>query len=105
MYGKHDAVRLRIYIGEDKRHGDRPLYQAVILKARQLHLAGATVLRATQGFGRSTRMHTVDVLFSQDLPLVVEFIDIEEKINSFLSVLEGLSDIGLLTYEKIQVLR
>ncbi len=100
-----EIVRLRIYLGEDKRHGDLPLYEAIIAQARKLHLAGATVVHGTEGFGHSTRLHTADVLFSEDLPVVIEIIDNTEKIDRLISVLDQLGDIGLITYERVTVLR
>jgi|HubBroStandDraft_4_1064222.scaffolds.fasta_scaffold126732_2 PII-like signaling protein len=102
---KADFVRLRIYVGEDKRHGDRPLYQAIVRKAREQRVAGATILRGTQGFGRSTHLHTVDVLFSQDLPVVIEIVDSREKIEAFAVLLEAVADIGLCTCETVTVVR
>jgi PII-like signaling protein len=95
------AMRLRVYLGEEKRDGDRPLYQAIIRQARQMHLAGATVLRGTQGFGRSTRLHTADVLFSDDLPVVIEIIDLPAKIERMVALLERRDDIGLMTCETV----
>jgi hypothetical protein len=100
-----DYIRLRIYVGEDKRHGDRPLYQAIVRKAREQRLAGATIFRGAQGFGRSTHLHTVDVLFSEDLPMVIEIIDSREKIEAFVALLDGVVDIGISTCEKVTVLR
>ena len=93
------AIRLRIYLGEEKRAGDRPLYQAIIRQARQHQLAGATVLRGTQGYGRSTRLHTVDVLFSDDLPVVIEIVDREDKVAAFTALLDDEVGIGLMTWE------
>ena len=85
----HESVLLRIFIGESDRHGHRPLYEAIVLKAREQHLAGATVLRGAMGFGKSSRMHTSKILrLSIDLPLVIEIVDSEEKINAFLPVLD-----------------
>ena len=76
------AMLLRIFIGEDDWVGDRPLYEAIILKAREMQLAGATVLRGPMGFGHSSRLHTAKILrLSEDLPLVIEIVDSEEKIN------------------------
>ena len=100
-----DAVRLRLYVGEDKRHGDRTLYEAIALKARDLRLAGVTVVRGTLGFGRSTRLHTAKVLFSEDLPMTIEIIDAESKINAFLDLLQDVPDIGLVTLERVTVIR
>ena len=105
MEVNQEAVRLRIYLGEDKRHGDRPLYQAIILQARKLRIAGALVVRGTEGFGHSTRLHTADVLFSEDLPVVIEIIDSAQKVDELITALDQMSDIGLITYEHVTVLR
>ncbi len=102
---KQEAVRLRIYLGEDKRHGNLPLYQAIVSQARRLRCAGATVVHGTEGFGHSTRLHTTDVLFSADLPVVIEIIDRAQKVDELISVLDQLGDIGLITYERVTVLR
>jgi PII-like signaling protein len=102
---KQEGIRLRIYVGEDKRLGDLPLYQAIVSRARQLRLAGAMVLRGTEGFGHSTRLHTADVLFSEDLPVLIEIIDRAQKINELIAALDRMGDIGLMTYEPVTVLR
>ena len=102
----HDAVLLRIFIGESDRWHHQPLYEALVLKAREMHLAGATVLRGPMGFGKSSRMHTAKILrLSMDLPLVIEIVDSEEKINAFLPVLDTMMSGGLITLEKLKVLR
>lgn len=101
-----DAVLLRIFLGEDDRDQHRPLYEAIVLKARELHLAGATVLRGPMGYGHSSRLHTTKILrLSEDLPFVVEIVDSEDKINQFLPVLDGMMSSGLVTLEKVQVLQ
>lgn len=101
-----DAMLLRIFIGEDDKAGRQPLHQAIVLKAREMHLAGATVLRGPTGFGRSSRLHTTKILrLSEDLPIVIEIVDAEEKINAFLPELEKLMGSGLVTLEKVKVLR
>ncbi len=101
----HEAVLLRIFIGESDRWEHKPLYEAIVLKARELHLAGATVLRGPMGFGKSSRLHTAKILrLSMDLPLVIEIVDGEEKINSFLPVLDKMMGGGLLTMEKVKVI-
>jgi uncharacterized protein len=101
-----DAVLLRIFIGEDDKAGRQPLYEAIVLKAREMHLAGATLLRGPMGFGRSSRLHTTKILrLSEDLPIVIEIVDAEEKINEFLPVLDGMMGSGLVTLEKVKVLR
>src|SRR5512137_1671471 len=101
----HDAVLLRIFLGESDRWEHKPLYEAVVLKARELHLAGATVLRGPMGFGKSSRLHTAKILrLSADLPLLIEIVDSEEKIQSFLPVLDQMMGGGLLTMEKVKVI-
>jgi uncharacterized protein len=101
-----DAVLLRIFFGEDDRFEHQPLYEAIVLKAREMHLAGATVLRGSMGFGHSSRLHTAKILrLSFDLPVVVEIVDTEVKINEFLPVLDGMMTSGLITLEKVQVLQ
>jgi len=101
----HEAVLLRIFIGESDRWEHKPLYEAIVLKAREMHLAGATVLRGPMGFGKSSRLHTAKILrLSMDLPLVIEIVDSEEKINAFLPVLDPLIGGGLVTLEKVKVI-
>lgn len=101
-----DAVLLRVFIGEGDRHQGKPLYEAIVLRAREMHLAGATVLRGPMGFGHSSRLHTSKILrLSEDLPLVIEIVDEEAKLNGFLPVLDSLMGSGLVTLEKVKVLR
>ena len=101
----NEAVLLRIFIGESDRWQHRPLYEAIVLKAREQHLAGATVLRGPMGFGKASRLHTSKILrLSADLPLVIEIVDSEEQINAFLPVLDGMVGGGLVTLEKVRVL-
>jgi PII-like signaling protein len=105
MHLPEDAVLLRIFIGESDRWQRRPLYEAIVMKAREMHLAGATVLRAPMGFGKSSRVHTAKILrLSMDLPFVIEIVDTEEKINAFLPVLEEMMGGGLVTVEKVKVI-
>jgi uncharacterized protein len=100
-----DAVLLRIFLGENDRFEHSPLYEAIVLKAREMHLAGATVLRGPMGFGHSSRLHTTKILrLSEDLPFVIEIVDSEEKIDQFLPVLDGMMGSGLVTIEKVKVL-
>jgi uncharacterized protein len=100
------ALLLRIFIGEDDQFGGSPLYEAIVLKARESHLAGATVLRGPMGFGASSRLHTTKILrLSEDLPLVIEIVDSEDKINGFLPMLDGMMTSGLVTLEKVRVLQ
>src|SRR3954468_872383 len=101
-----DAVLLRIFFGEDDKFQHLPLHEAIVLKAREMHLGGATVLRGHVGFGHSSHIHTTKILrLSQDLPIVIEIVDSEEKIAAFVAVLEGMIGSGLVTLEKVQVLR
>jgi len=101
-----DAVLLRVFFGEDDKFEKLPLYEAIVLKAREMHLAGATVLRGAAGFGHSSRIHTTKILrLSQDLPIVVEIVDEKEKIDAFLPVLDRMMSSGLVTIEKVQVLQ
>ena len=101
-----DAVLLRVFIGEGDRWEHRPLYEAIVLKARELHLAGATVLRGPMGFGKSSRLHTAKILrLSMNLPLVIEIVDSEEKINSFLPTLDTMIGGGLVTLENVKVVQ
>src|SRR4051794_15236355 len=106
MQVPQEAVLLRVFFGEDDKHGNLPLYEAIVLKAREMQLAGATVIRGAVGFGHSTVIHTTKILrLSQDLPIVVEIVDSQEKIDSFLPVLDGMMSSGLVTTEKVQVLQ
>src|SRR5512137_467714 len=104
MHLPQDAMLLRIFIGESDRWHHQPLYETIVLKARQMHLAGATVLRGPMGFGKSSRLHTAKILrLSMDLPMVVEIVDSEEKIQSFLPALDEMMGGGLVTLEKVKV--
>ena len=106
MQVPRNAILLRIFIGENDRHEGRPLYEAIVLKAREAGLGGATVLRGPMGFGHSSRLHTAKILrLSEDLPLIIEIVDAEAKIDAFLPVLDGMMSSGLVTLEKVQVLQ
>jgi len=101
-----DAMLVRVFVGENDRHDHRPLFEAIVLKARELHLAGATVLRGPMGYGHSSRLHTAKILrLSEDLPIVVEIVDSKEKVEAFLPVLDAMMGSGLVTLERVQVLR
>jgi len=101
-----EAVLLRIFCGEDDKHGNLPLHEAVVLKAREMQLAGATVLRGHVGFGHSTRIRTTKILrLSQDLPIVIEIVDSADKIDRFLLVLDTMMASGLVTVENVKVVR
>lgn len=105
MHLPEDAVLLRIFIGESDRYKHQPLYEAIVMKTRELHLAGATVLRGPMGFGKSSRLHTAKILrLSMDLPIVIEIVESEEKVNAFLPVLDEMMGGGLVTLEKVKVI-
>jgi protein CrcB len=101
-----DAVLLRIFIGESDRYRHQPLYETIVLKAREMQMAGATVLRGPMGFGKSSHLHTAKILrLSMDLPIVIEIVDSEDKVNAFLPVLDEVMGGGLVTLEKAKVIR
>ena len=101
-----DAVLLRIFIGESERSDHKPLYEAIVLKARELQLGGATVLRGPMGFGRSSHLHSAKILrLSEDLPMIIEIVDSQAKIDAFIPVLDQMMGSGLITVEKVQVLQ
>jgi PII-like signaling protein len=101
-----NAVLLRVFIGENDKYQGHSLAEAIVLKAREIGLAGATLLRAPMGFGHSSKLHTTKILrLSEDMPLVIEIVDAEDKINAFLPVIDGMIGSGLVTLEKVKVLR
>lgn len=100
------ALLLRIYLGEAERHGTDPLYETLIMKAKDLGLAGATVLRGPMGFGHSRKMHSAKILdLSSNLPLVIEIVDVKEKIQSYLDAVRPMLVSTLVTLEKVRVLQ
>jgi PII-like signaling protein len=100
-----DGYLLRIFIGESDRHDHRPLYEAIVLKAREAGLAGATVTRGVMGFGKHSILHTAKILrLSEDLPMVVEIADSLERIESFLPSLAEMITDGLVTLERVRVI-
>jgi PII-like signaling protein len=100
-----DGYLLRIFIGESDRHGHHPLYESIVLKAREAGLAGATVLRGVMGFGKHSILHTAKILrLSEDMPMVIEIVDSLDKIEKFLPVLDELIKDGLVTVEKVRVI-
>ena len=101
-----DAMLLRIFFGEDDKFQNRPLYEAIVTAAREGQLAGATVLRGPMGFGHSSRLHTAKILrLSEDLPMIIEIVDTEDKIKAFLPTLDAMMPSGLVTLEMVQVLQ
>ena len=106
MHLPEDGKLLRIFIGESDRWEHKPLYEAIVLKARELGLAGATVLRGPMGFGATSRLDTSKILrLSEDLPLIIEIVDSEEQIQLFLPHLDLMVKEGLVTLEKVQVIK
>jgi len=101
-----EAVLLRIFLGENDRSDGQPLYQAIVLKAREMGLAGATVLRGPLGYGDHSHLHTAKILrLSSDLPMVVEIVDAEDKVDAFLPLLDQMMGGGLVTLERVRVRR
>src|SRR5687768_10135276 len=101
-----NAYLLRIFVGESDRHGHHPLYEAIVLKAREAGLAGATVLRGVMGFGKNSVLHTAKILrLSEDLPMVVEIVDSLEKVEKFLPLLDEMISDGLVTIEKVNAIQ
>lgn len=99
-----EGYLLRIFIGESDKHEGKLLYEWLVLKARELGLAGATVLRGMVGFGAHSRLHTFKIeRLSEDLPIIVEIVDTKEKLEKFLAVIDGIINEGLATLEKAQV--
>ncbi|MBA3513817.1 MAG: DUF190 domain-containing protein [Pyrinomonadaceae bacterium] len=101
-----DGYLLRIFVGESDRHGHHPLYEAIVLKAREVGLAGATVTRGVMGFGKHSVLHTAKILrLSEDLPMVVEIADALDRIEKFLPLLDEMITDGLVTLEKVRVIQ
>ncbi|MBN2350491.1 MAG: DUF190 domain-containing protein [Bacteroidales bacterium] len=97
---------LRIFIGEDDIYQGKGLYEAIVLKAREMNMAGATVVKGIMGFGANSHLHTVKILrLSEDLPIVIEIVDTQEKIQSFLPFLDEVVKEGLITLENIKVIK
>jgi PII-like signaling protein len=100
-----EGYLLRVFIGESDKVGHRPLYEEIVLKAREAGLAGATVLRGVMGFGKNSILHTAKILrLSEDLPMVVEIVDSLEKVEAFVPTLDEMIKDGLVTIEKIRVI-
>ena len=101
-----EGMLLRIFIGEDDRYEGRPLYEQIVLKAREMNLAGATVTRGIMGFGADSRLHTSKFLrLSEDLPIVIELVDREERLLSLIPFLDEVVEEGLITLEKVRVIK
>ena len=101
-----DGYLLRVFLGESDKWQGRPLYEAIVMKARELHLAGATVLRGPMGFGAKSRLHTAKILrLSEDLPIIIEIVDAKEKIDTLLPHIDDMVKEGLVTLERVQVIK
>jgi len=101
-----ECMLLRIFLGESDEYNHRPLYKAIVLRARELRMAGATLLRGRMGFGRSNHLHNASILrLSFDLPMVLEIVDTPEKIEAFLPELKKMMHNGLITTERAQIIR
>lgn len=101
-----ESLLLRIYLGELEKFGHQPLYEAIVLKARETGLAGATVLRGPMGFGAHSHLHTAKILrLSENLPVVIEIVDTPERIDAFLPELEKMAADALVTLEKVRAIR
>ena len=106
MWTKVERTLLRIFLGEDDRAEGKPLYEALVLSARENGLAGATVLRGPMGYGHTSRLHTAKILrLSEDLPIVVETVDESEKVEQFVGMIQTMIGSRLVTLEKVQVVR
>ena len=106
MHIPEDGYLLRIFVGESDKHGHHPLYEAIVLKARQMGLAGATVTRGVMGFGKHSIIHTAKILrLSEDLPMIVEIADSLENIERFLPTLDEMINDGLVTLERVRVIQ
>lgn len=101
----YESQMLRVFVSETDRHGGRPLYQAIVERAREMGMAGATVLHGTMGFGAHSRMHTAGLLrLSEELPVVIELVDTQERIEAFVPVLDEMVDEGLVTLENVRII-
>lgn len=106
MHIPEDGYLLRIFVGESDKHGHHTLYEAIVLKAREMDLAGATVTRGVMGFGKHSIIHTAKILrLSEDLPMIVEIADSLENIERFLPTLDAMIKDGLVTLEKVRVIQ
>jgi len=100
-----ESALLRIIVGESEKFEGRPAYEAIVMKARELNMAGATVTRGIMGYGKTSRIHSAKVLeMSGDLPMVIEIVDIEDKLDNFIPLLEKMMKGGLITMEKAKVI-
>ncbi len=100
------GMLLRIFIGESDNYKGKALYEQIVLKARELNLAGATVIRGIMGFGADSRVHSAKLLqLSEDLPVIIEIVDVEEKLNTIIPFLDSVVTEGLITLERVRVIK
>ena len=101
-----EGMLLRIFVGESDQYANKALYEQIVLKAREMNLAGATVTRGVMGFGANSRMHSAKLLrLSEDLPLIIEIVDTEENLNKLIPFLDEVVTEGLITLEKVRVIK
>ena len=101
-----EGMLLRIFIGENDHYRGRPLYEQIVLKAREMNLAGATVVRGIMGFGADSRLHTSKFLrLSEDLPVIIELVDREDRLLTLIPFLDEVVEEGLITLEKVRVIK
>src|SRR5208282_130699 len=106
MRQQDTAVRLRIFIGEDDKYQGRPLYEEIVVQAQESRLAGATVFRGYMGYGLASGLHPGKILrSSKDLPIVIEILDTEGKVNAFMEILDQLLSSGITTVERVSLYR
>lgn len=106
MHLPEQGTLLRIFIGETDKYKGKPLYEQILLKAREMNLAGTTVVRGIMGFGADSRVHTAKLLeLSEDLPIVIEIVDTEENLNKLMPFLDETVEEGLITMEKVRVIK
>lgn len=100
------GMLLRVFIGESDIYNGKALYEQIVLKSRELNLAGATVTRGIMGFGANSRMHTAKLLrLSEDMPVIIELVDTEEKLNTIIPFLDSVVKEGLITLERVRILK
>jgi len=106
MKTPEEGMLLRIFIGETDRVGGKALYEQIVLKAKELHLAAVTVTRGIMGYGADSEIHTAKILrLSEDLPIIIEIIDTEENLNTILPYLDESIKDGFVTMEKVRIIK
>jgi uncharacterized protein len=101
-----EGMLLRVFVGETDQYKGKALYEQIVLKAREMNMAGATVVRGIMGFGADSRLHSAKLLrLSEDLPVVIEIVDTEEKLNGIIPFLDEVVTEGLITLEKVRVIK